>query len=107
VRGDLGAEFLVGGFGHLALGMTDDRDATHAEEMDREYERPQGVVGHAPARVAEDLGVTGDESEHAERFDPRVDTREYSEALGRLRARDAEMELVGVASVGIEDVGEW
>ena len=54
---------------HRAAGVRDDEDALHVEQMYAEHERLEGLRRHAATRVAEDLRVPRDETEHAERVD--------------------------------------
>ena len=84
----------------------DDHGAVDAEEVRREHERAEHVVGDAGARVAQDLRVAGLEPEHLQRLDPRVDAREHGEAPGRARFEPGEPELVCIRLVGGEHVCE-
>ena len=86
--------------------MRDDHRAVDAEQVRREHERAQHVVGDAGAGVAEDLRVARLEAEHSQRLDARVHAREDGEPLGRVRLEPGEAELARVPLVGAEHVRE-
>jgi hypothetical protein len=91
---------------HGAVGVLDHADPGHAEQVDGQDQGPQGVVGHPRPGVADDLGVAGPQPEHGQRIDPRIDTGQDGEALGRRSGHTRIVELGAVAPVGVEQVVE-
>ena len=56
---DAGAQLVVGRTDHRAIGVLHHADPGDAEQVRREDQRAQRVVGHPRTRVADDLGVSG------------------------------------------------
>src|SRR5690606_34987530 len=73
---------------------------------DRLHQRPQHVVGDAGARVAHHVGVTGLEAEDRQRVDAGVHAGDHGEVTARRCREVSEGEVRGIASVGVDDVGE-
>ena len=91
---------------HPAIGVRDHHQALDAEQVPREHERRQDVVGDARAGVAEDLRVAGLEPEHRERVDPRVDAGQHGEAAGRAPVEAGRGEVARVGRVRRQYVRE-
>ena len=80
--GDIGAEvgeqfsvhLLVGDLAHPTVGVVDDQELTSAEQAIGDDERPDCVLAGAPARVANDVGVTLLKAQDTVWVDPRVHT---------------------------------
>ena len=68
---------------HPAIGVRDHHQALDVEQVPRDHERRQDVVGDARAGIADDLRVAGLEPQHRERVDPRVDAGQHREPTGR------------------------
>ena len=62
----------VGDLGHPAVGVRHHQHAFDAQQVDGQDEGTQHVVGHARARVAQDLGVARPQPEQAKRVDAGV-----------------------------------
>ena len=101
-----GVHLVLAALRHPAVRVRDDHQALDAEQVGREHERAQHVVGDPCARVPQDLGVARPEAEHAERLDARVDAREHREAPRRPRREPPEVERGNVPLVGGEHVVE-
>ena len=91
---------------HPALGVGDDHRAVDAEEVRREHERAQHVVGHTGAGVAQDLRVARLQPEHRQRLDPRVHAGQDGESPGRHRLEPRKSEVLRVGVVGRQHVVE-
>ena len=89
-----------------ALRVGDDHRPLDAEQVGREHERPEDVVGDAGARIPHDLCVARLEPQHRERLDPGVDAREHRETPGRARLEPGEPEIARIRRIGGEHVVE-
>ena len=99
-------QLVLGGAGHLAVGVRHDQHARHAEEVRRQHERAQHVVGDAGPGVAQDLHVALVHAEQLQRLDPAVHARDEGEALARAAGETGAGEGRGVGLVAGQDVGE-
>ena len=73
---------------------------------DAEHQRPQHVVGHPGAGVAQDLGVAGLQPEHPQRVDPGVHAGQHGQPAGGGASQRGQREAVGEPLVGRQHVGE-
>ena len=103
---NLRAELVVARRDHAAIGVRDHHQALDAEEVPRDDERRQDVVGDTRACVADDLRVAGLEPEHRERIEPRVDAGQHCEAARRTPVGGRRGEIAGVGRVRLQDVCE-
>ena len=92
------AQLDLGVLRHGAAGVRDDEDALDVEQVHAEDEGLERGRGHATAGVAEDLGVTGGEAEHAERVDARVHAGHDGDAAVGDAVEAAERERLGEAA---------
>ena len=76
------------------------------EEVRREHQRAQHVVGHPGAGVAQDLDVALLHAEQLQRLDAAVHAGDEGEALGGAAGQAGAGEVRGVVGVPREDVGE-
>ena len=84
-----------------------DADTVDTEQVRREHESAQHVVGDPGARVADDLRVARREPEHRERLDARVHARDHGEPpAGNGLGSPASLNRGGVGAVGAQDVVE-
>ena len=91
---------------HLAVRVRHDEHAVHAEQVRREHQGSQHVVGHAGAGVAQDLDVALLHAEQLQRLDPAVHAGDERESLERAAGEPGAGEGRGVRRVAGEDVGE-
>ncbi len=86
--------------------MLDNADPVDAQQIDRQHQCAQHVIGYTRAGVAQDLGITGHQPEHLEGFYPRIDTRKDGEPLCGGWLQPCPLERGGVALVRSADVVE-
>jgi len=61
---------LLGAVGHAATRVGDDHEPVNAEQVTRQHDRTEHVVGHACTSVPQDLRVPWGQTEHGEGLDP-------------------------------------
>ena len=89
---------------HRVCGIT--RIRLDVEQVDAEHERLEGLLGHAAARVAEDLRVARLEADHGQRGEPGVHARDDRDTGVRDAVEAGHVEVVGILAVGGQEVVE-
>lgn len=96
----------VRGAGHGAVGVRDDADPVDSQKVHGEHQGPEGIGGHAGTGIPDDLGVTGDESQHGQRGDAGIDAGEHGQTPRRGAGQSGIVELGAVAGIGGDQVLE-
>jgi hypothetical protein len=99
-------ELLLALGDHPAIGVRDHHQAVDAEQVRRDHERRQDLVGDARAGIAKDLRVARLEPEHRERVDPRVDAGQDGEPARRASVEAGPLEGLRVGRVRAQQVCE-
>ena len=84
---------------HPAAGVLDDDHLFGPEELLTDHERADRVVGREPARVPDDVGITGAQREHVLHRQPCIHAREHGELPSGRERKGGAIELVRVALV--------
>ena len=84
---------------HPAAGVLDDDHLFGPEELLTDHERTDRVVGREPARVPDDVGITGAQREHVLHRQPCIHAREHGELSPGRERKGGAIELVRVALV--------
>jgi hypothetical protein len=91
---------------HAAVGVVDEDDLVRAEQPLGDGDGPDRVVGHHPARVADDVRVALGQAEHAVGVEPGVHAGQHQDVGGGWQRQVALVEGGGVPlGVGYEGVG--
>jgi len=96
------AEVLLAGVHEAAVGVVDDHELLGAEEVMRDQEGAEGIIGDDAAGVADDVGVTGFEAQ-GEDGKARVHASENGEFALGARGEAAEFMGARIEFVGNED----
>ena len=96
------AEVLLAGVHEAAVGVVDDHKLFGAEEVMRDEEGAERIVGDDAAGIANDVGVSGFEAEGAD-GEARVHTSEDGEFALGARGEAAEFVGAGIDFVGNKD----
>src|SRR5438477_2337888 len=97
--GDLAADRLILEREHSAAGVLDDREFVRAEQMGRNHEGADRVVGGEPACVPNDVRVAGADADDLLDGEARVHAGDDRPAPGRRQSERAAIEARRVAGV--------
>lgn len=76
-------EILIAETKHAAIRVMDDEVLVRAQQVRRNYQRAQRVVGHAPPGVANHMRIAQIQAEKCLRMKPRVHARDDGQPAGR------------------------
>ena len=99
---DTRAKVLLSGLHEAAIGVIDDHELLGSEEVVRDQEGAERIVGNDATGVADDVRVAGLEAECADR-EARIHASEDCELALGTRGEAAELVGAGVLLVGDED----
>jgi hypothetical protein len=101
-----GAQILLGGVHQAAIGVVDDHDFFRAEKVVRDDEGAQGIIGDDATGVANDVGVSGLQTESAD-GEAGVHVGEDGEFALRARREFAQFVGAGIDFVGNENFVDY
>jgi hypothetical protein len=94
---DPGLDLIVGERLHAALSVVDEHDLGGIEQALGDDQRPDHVIGHGAARVADDVGVAELEPEHRVDVEACVHAGDDRDTHGRARGQIVRGEFDGTA----------
>ncbi len=95
-------QVLLAGVHQAAVGVVDDHDLFRAQQVMRYHQRAQAVVGHDAAGIADNMGISGLQSQGANRK-PGIHARQDGKLARRARSQCAQFVGAGVNFVGFQD----